>query len=382
MGKGGSTIKKKLGILVNPIAGMGGAVGLKGTDGIATLKKAVEMGAKPLSPERAKVFLTELNPVRNVIELYTAPGEMGANEALEVSFKPRVIGKIQKNTTADDTKNAVKLICEQEVDLLVVCGGDGTMIDVLEAMDQNMPIPILGVPTGVKMHSAVFAVNPKAAAKIALQFLWDELPIRETEVMDVDENAFRQGRLSADLKGFLLVPYEPSLLQGAKVGSPITADEELDREAIARRIVEELEPETLYILSAGTTVKAITDELGVEKTLLGVDLLHSSEIIKFDVNEQQIIELINEKKEDCKIIVSPIGHQGFLFGRGNQQISPKVIRKIGGLKNVIIIATPFKISTLDTLRVDTGDPELDLLLKGYVRVVTGYHTQQVLRLVS
>jgi predicted polyphosphate/ATP-dependent NAD kinase len=358
---------------------MGGAVGLKGTDGIATLKKAVEMGAKPLSPERAKVFLTELNPVRNVIELYTAPGEMGANEALEVSFKPRVIGKIQKNTTADDTKNAVKLICEQEVDLIVVCGGDGTMIDILEAMDQNMPIPILGVPTGVKMHSAVFAVNPKAAAKIALQFLWDELPIRETEVMDVDENAFRQGRLSADLKGFLLVPYEPSLLQGAKVGSPITADEELDREAIARRIVEELEPETLYILSAGTTVKAITDELGVEKTLLGVDLLHNSEIIKFDVNEQQIIELINEKKEDCKIIVSPIGHQGFLFGRGNQQISPKVIRKIGGLKNVIIIATPFKISTLDTLRVDTGDPELDLLLKGYVRVVTSYHETNIMR---
>jgi len=369
---------KKLGILVNPIAGMGGAVGLKGTDGIATLKKAAEMGAKPLSPERAKTFLTELKPNQNAIELFTAPGEMGTNEALEVSFKPRVIGRIQKNTTADDTKNAIKSMCEQQVDLIVICAGDGTMIDVLEVMDQNMPIPILGVPTGVKMHSAVFAVNPKAAAKITLQFLWDELPLREAEVMDVDEEAYRQGRLSADLKGFLLVPYEPSLMQGVKVGSPITADEELDREAIAKRIVEEMNPETLYILSAGTTVTAIANELGLKKTLLGVDLLQNKEIIKHDVNEQQILEIL-KKKRDCKIIVSPIGQQGFIFGRGNQQISAKVIRQVGGLKNVIILATPFKVSTLDVLRVDTGDIKLDNSLKGYVRVVTGYHETKVIR---
>jgi len=358
---------------------MGGAVGLKGTDGIETLNKAVEMGAKPLSPKRAKEFLRELKPVQNAIELIVASGEMGANEALEISFKPRVLGKIQGKTTAEDTKNAVRLICEQEVDLLVVCGGDGTMIDVLEAMDQNMPIPILGVPTGVKMHSAVFAVNPKAAAKIALQFLWDELPLREAEVMDVDEEAYRRGRLSADLKGFLLVPYEPSLLQGAKVGSPITADEGLDREAIARRIVEEMNPETLYILSAGTTVNAIADLLGVEKTLLGIDLLQNKEIIKHDVNEQHILEVL-KKKRDCKIIVSPIGQQGFIFGRGNQQISPKVIRQVGS-KNVIIVATPFKISTLDILRVDTGDIKLDTSLKGYVHVVTGYHETKVIRVV-
>jgi predicted polyphosphate/ATP-dependent NAD kinase len=375
--KGGPTIKKKLGIIVNPIAGMGGAVGLKGTDGVETLKKAIEMGAKPLSPERAKEFLNELKPVQNLIEVITSPGKMGANEALEVGFKPKIIGKIAKKTTEDDTKNVVKMMLKEEVDLLVICGGDGTTIDVLEAMDPSMPIPVLGVPTGVKMHSAVFAINPKAAAKIALQFLWDELPLREAEVMDVDEEAFRQGRLSADLKGFLMVPYEPSLLQGAKVGSPTTADERLDREAIAKRIVEEMDPETLYILSAGTTVKAITDEIGVEKTLLGADLLQNKEIIKQDVNEQQILEVL-KKKGDCKIIVSPIGHQGFIFGRGNQQISSKVIRQVG-LKNIIIVATPFKLSTLDILRVDTGNPDLDNSLKGYIRVVSGYHETNVVR---
>jgi predicted polyphosphate/ATP-dependent NAD kinase len=377
MGKGGSTIKKKLGIIINPISGMGGAVGLKGTDGIETLKKAIEMGAKPLSRERAKLFLAELKPVQNAIELYTAPGDMGANEALEINFKPRIIGEIKENTTADDTKNAIKLMYKQEVDLIVVCGGDGTMIDVLEAMGQSMPIPVLCVPTGVKMHSAVFAVNPKAAAKIALQFLWDELPLREAEVMDIDEEAYRRGRLSADLKGFLVVPYEPSLLQGAKVGSPTSADEELDREAIARRIVEEMNPETLYILSAGTTVNAIADLLGLEKTLLGIDLLQKKEIIKHDVNEQHILEVL-KKKRDCKIIVSPIGQQGFIFGRGNQQISPKVIRQVG-LQNVIIVATPFKISTLDIIRVDTGDSELDKSIRGYVRVITGYHETKLMR---
>jgi len=358
---------------------MGGAVGLKGTDGIETLKKAVELGANPLSPEKAKVFLIELKPVRNKIKLVTAPGEMGENEAFEIGFKPQVIGKPHKKPTANDTKNAIRLMCEQEVDLIVVCGGDGTMIDVLEVMGQNMPIPVLGVPTGVKMHSAVFAVNPKAAAKIALQFLWDELTVREAEVMDVDEEAYRQNRLSADLKGYLLVPFEPTLLQGCKVGSPPTIDEGLDRDAIARRIIEEMTPETLYILSAGTTVAAITDNLGVKKTLLGIDLLQNKKILKLDVNEQQILDKIKEHKRECKIIVSPIGCQGFIFGRGNQQVSPKVIREVGGLKNVIIVATPFKISTLDILRVDTGDATLDNSLKGYVRVVSGYHEQQVMR---
>ena len=358
---------------------MGGAVGLKGTDGEEILRKALEMKAQPLSPERAKTFLAELKPVRNAIELVAASGEMGANEALEVGFKPRIIGKLQAKTTADDTKNAVRLMCEHEVDLIVICGGDGTMIDVLEAMGQSMPIPVLGVPTGVKMHSAVFAVNPKAAAKIALQFLWDELTIREAEVMDVDEEAYRQGRLSADLKGFLLVPFESTLLQGCKVGSPPTIDEGLDREAIARRIIEEMNPEPLYILSPGTTVAAITDKLGVKKTLLGIDLLQNKKIFKFDVNEQQILDIIKEHKRECQIIVSPIGCQGFIFGRGNQQISPEIIRQVHGLKNVIIVATPFKISTLDTLRVDTGDFELDNSLKGYVRVVAGYHETIVMR---
>jgi len=366
---------KKLGLIINPIAGLGGSVGLKGTDGIEIVKRAIALGAKPVAPDRAKETLRELSPIKDMIELITCPKEMGETEARECGFDPIVIGNISaERTTAEDTRDAAKAMQKLSVDLLLFCGGDGTGADIVDAIDKK--IPIIGIPAGVKMHSAVFATTPIAAARVTIRYLKEGLPLREEEVVDIDEVAFREGRLSTSLKGYALVPYEPLYLQGVKVASPITRDDELDKEAIARRVIEEMDPNILYILGTGTTLKPITNLLKAEKTPLGVDLLENKQIIAKDVNEKQILKAISGKS--VKIIITPIGNQGFIFGRGNQQISPEVIKKVG-LKNIIVIATPYKLSTTPVLRVDTGDKELDSSLKGYMKVISGYTEKRVLK---
>ncbi len=361
-----------LGFIVNPIAGMGGAVGLKGTDGPEVLKRAIELGAKPVAPERARKFLMELQPLKEKIRLVAAAGLMGEDEARECGFNPVVIGERKEETTPEDTRRAAAEMKKLGVDLLVFCGGDGTARDVLDAVD--MDIPVLGVPTGVKMHSAVFAVNPKAAARIAIRFLWGELPLKEGEVMDVDEEAYRAGRLSAKLYGYVMTPYEPTLLQGMKIPSPVAEDELENKRAIAKYVVENMEPGVIYIVGPGTTTRPIAEELGVEKTLLGVDLICDGELLARDVNEAEILSKIRGRK--AKIIVTPIGGQGFIFGRGNQQISPSVIRMVGK-DNIIVVASKSKIMGLKKLRVDTGDPELDDLLRGYMRVIVDYGEEAV-----
>ena len=225
-------------------------------------------------------------------------------------------------------------LADAKADLLVFCGGDGTARDILEAI--NLSIPALGVPTGVKMHSSVFAIDPEAAAKIAIGFLWDELPLREAEVMDVDENAFREGRVSSKLYGYMLTPYEPYLIQGAKMASPITESELRNQAAIAIYIIETMKPDVIYIVGPGTTTRTIGDLLDTKKTLLGVDIFYNKKIVASDVNEKQILVAIRGKA--AQIIVTPIGGQGFVFGRGNQQISPGVIHQVG-LDNIVVVAT-------------------------------------------
>jgi predicted polyphosphate/ATP-dependent NAD kinase len=262
-------------------------------------------------------------------------------------------------------------IAKRDVDLLIFCGGDGTARDVLSAIDKQ--VPVLGVPTGVKMHSAVFAVDPKAAARIALKFLRKKLPLWEAEVMDINEEAFRRGRISARLHGYLLTPYEPTLIQVAKMASPMTRSELRNQAALAIYVIETMKPDIVYIVSAGTTTRTIGDLLDEKKTLLGVDLFCNKKLIAKDVNEKQILEKIKEK--EAKIIVTPIGGQGFIFGRGNQQISPEVIRQVS-LDNIIVIATENKMKSLKRLRVDTGDTELDAAFRGTINVVTDYKVKQ------
>jgi predicted polyphosphate/ATP-dependent NAD kinase len=365
---GGLLNLKTIGLIVNPIAGMGGSVGLKGTDGEEILERALSLGAKPVAPQRAEIFLSHLKHLSGDVAVLVGAGWMGEFEAQNVGIEHTVIGERKKKTTVEDTKRMAGEMLGEDIKLIVFCGGDGTARDIMDAI--GMRLPALGIPSGVKMHSAVFAVNPEDAAKVAFRFLYEGLPLREAEVMDVDEASFREGRLSAKLYGYMLVPYEPEMIQGVKEASVLTDDELYNQAAIAVYFIEEImKPDTLYILGPGTTIRAITALLNEGKTLLGVDLLLNGKVIKRDVNESEILESIRGRR--AKIVVTPIGGQGFIFGRGNQQISHRVIREVG-LENIIVLATRHKIKRLKCLRADTGDTELDGRLGGYIRVIIDY----------
>jgi len=363
---------KAIGLIVNPIAGMGGAVGLKGTDGKDTLAKAVALGAKPMAHMKAELFLSELAAVKNSVHLIVGAGAMGEDDAKRCGFTSSVFGDSKLETTAEDTREIARKIAEQGVGVLVFCGGDGTARDIQKAVD--MKVPVLGVPTGVKMHSAVFAVTPAAAARVAVGFLWGGLPLREAEVMDVDEAAFRDGRVSAQLFSYVLTPYEPHLIQANKLASPMTESEVRNQAAIAIYVIENMKPDVVYIIGPGTTTRTIGDLLDEKKTLLGVDLFCNKKIFDKDANEQQILAAIRGKT--AHIIVTPIGGQGFVFGRGNQQISPEVIRQVG-LDNIVVVATESKLRSLKSLRVDTGDPCLDAAFRARgLKVIVDYKKER------
>jgi predicted polyphosphate/ATP-dependent NAD kinase len=370
---------KKLGLIVNPIAGMGGRVGLKGTDGWETLERARALGAVSTSPARAVEALRRLIPLRENIKVITYPHEMGEDEARECGFNPTIIGSATRgNTTPTDTIKAAKELVERGVDLILFAGGDGTARDIYEAIDSR--VPALGIPTGVKIQSGVFAINPARAGDLAAKYLRGEpMDLRELEVMDIDEEAYRENRLSARLYGYLMVPYRETVIQSSKEASQ--GSEKITLEAIASEVVEEMDDEHVYIIGPGTTTRPIAEALGLEKTLLGVDVVQGGKLVASDVNEEKILGLIEGRK--AKIIVTVIGGQGFVFGRGNQQISPRVIREVGR-DNVIIVATPEKLAALKgrTLIVDTGDRDVDMMLSGYHKVVTGYARRSVYKIRS
>ena len=371
----------KIAFIVNPIAGMGGRVGLKGTDGV--LEKAIELGAKPVAPERATEFLKELkeSEVMDKIKIFTCPGQMGEEEAKKVGINIEIFPMEKRaTTTAEDTKQAVKLAVESpyNVDLIVFVGGDGTARDILDALkEKECEIPVLGVPAGVKMYSGIFAVNPAEAVEVLEAYINGEAEITEFEIMDADETAIRSDRFAIRLYGYLKGPYLPMRIQGTKQVSPETADEKENQRAIAKFVIENIKPDAAYILGPGTTVKTLADMLGIKKTVLGVDLYQKGKVIN-DVNEKTLIENIEDWKNTW-IIVSPIGGQGMIFGRGNQQISPEIIKRVGK-EHIIVLATKSKIQRIEggLLRVDTGDAETDEMLRGYIKVITDYREWRLL----
>ena len=366
-----SNTRRIVGFIVNPVAGMGGKVGLKGTDGTNTLQKALLLGAEPIAPTRAKLFLSKLIPIKEEIHLIVGSASMGEYEARDYEFHFEVVGRKKNQTTSEDTIKAAKKIIEKKAEILVFCGGDGTARDIQNAI--NTSIPVLGVPTGVKMHSGVFAVSPSAAAIITARFLFEDLPLREMEIMDVDETAFRDGRLSVKLHGYMLTPYEPQFIQSSKIATSTTESELHNQAAIALYVIEEMKNNIVYIIGPGTTTRTIADLLDEKKTILGVDIFLDKKIIDRDVNEKQILMKIQGRK--AKIIVTPIGGQGFIFGRGNQQISSKVIRAVG-VDNILVVATKSKLGSLKTLRVDTGDVFLDNELRGEITVIVDYKEER------
>ncbi|NHJ04309.1 MAG: ATP-NAD kinase [Candidatus Heimdallarchaeota archaeon] len=374
-------LEKKIlvGLIINPIAGVGGRIGLKGSDNSKEIWKKLEDGEGfKIANDRARRFLKTIGNFTNNITFLCMNNEMGEMTLKEFNYNFEIIGNYTEKPTREDTKIAAKKILEREADLLIFVGGDGTAGDIFEAIGDK--IPVLAIPSGVKMHSACFALSPEIAGEIFKQFHSGNLNLMLSEVMDIDEEAFRAGRVSAELKGMINIPYLVAAFQGGKMASPSSFDEKHDQKVIAQRVSEDMERDTLYFLGSGTTCKAVADFMQLDKTLLGIDAIYNRKLIAKDLNEKQMLELLKLYPKS-KIIVTVIGNQGFIFGRGNQQISPSVIRKVGK-NNIILIATISKLEKTEKLRVDTGDLELDKQLHGFIRVITSYHEDLMMRIVD
>ena len=364
---------KKLGLLINPVAGMGGSVGLKGTDHM--VEEAIRRGAKPRANDRVRQALKELLEIKNEWEIVTCPGDMGEDTAKSMGFRTTVLHTGGRRSLKDlfdssrtDTIVLSKAMEEAGVDLLLFAGGDGTARDIYEGVGTELPA--LGIPAGVKIHSPVYAKNPQSAGDLAKLWLTGKVTkTAEQEVLDIDEELYRQEIINTRLYGYLSVPLEHVFTQNRKAPTPLS--ETASIESIAHEIVEHMEEDTYYLIGAGTTTRGVMQMLGLKNTLIGVDLIRNKELVANDIYGDKILDFIKGKK--TKLIVTVTGGQGFLFGRGNQQITPEVIREIGK-ENIIILATKAKIAEFhhQPFLVDTPDEELNKELCGYYRVITAY----------
>ena len=373
----------KLGFVINPYAGIGGAVALKGSDGQAIIEQAFSRGAEPQAQARATVAMQQIATDSDVLHetiIFTAANTMGEAVLRSLDLPCEVLYRGEEQTTAADTKNVIRLFVEQQVDFIVFAGGDGTARDVLDVLSSelNSSIPVIGIPAGVKIHSAVYAVTPVHAGElINLVLTGEPMSLHESPVMDLDENAFREGHVNARCYGYLSVPVDDTRMQLIKQGGLNYHD--IAVQDIAADIIENMEPDIFYLIGSGSTTAEIMDQLSLENTLLGIDIVYNQELIASDVDEQTILKTI--QNNPAKIVVTTIGGQGHVFGRGNQQLSSKVIRQVGR-ENIIIIATNEKLRSLDKRPMisDTGDVDLDQHLAGLYPVVTGYQQKTLYKL--
>ncbi|QSG06314.1 ATP-NAD kinase family protein [Halapricum desulfuricans] len=358
---------RTIGFVVNPIAGMGGRVGLKGTDG--KLSQARERGARPRAPDRAREALEAMAATDTDVMLVTYAGVMGASAAREAGFDPEIIGEPEAGpdaavdeTTAEDTRAAVQAFLDRGVDVVVFVGGDGTAVDVAEALGES-DVPVFGVPAGVKVYSSVFGVTPRAAGRVAATFD----AVTDGEVNDIDEQAYREGEVRSELHAVVTVPRARQRQSSKQLAGGTV-------EAVAEGVAEEARPDVTYVLGPGGTVGAIKSRLGFDGSPLGVDVWRDGELLVADAREDEILDVLGDENV---IVVSPIGGQGFVFGRGNQQLSPAVIRQC----ETEIVASRRKVDQLGVLRVDTGDADLDDRLRGWHRVRVGRFERRLMEIV-
>lgn len=354
---------RRIGVVVNPVAGMGGRVGLKGTDG--KVDEAIERGATPRAVDRAVTALESLARHDGGIELLAAGGSMGADAAREAGFDPDVVteprGDAPGETSAEDTREAVRAFVDRDVDLVVFVGGDGTAVDVAGVLDgAGVETPMLGVPAGVKVYSSVFGVTPQDTGTVAATY--DR--VEDREINDIDEDAYRGGEVETELRAVRPVPVADELQASKQIGGGSVG-------TLAAGFADSVTPGTTYVLGPGSTVGAIKRELGFEGSPLGVDVWRAregdgpaGELLVADATETEILEALGERNV---AVVSPIGGQGFLFGRGNDQISPTVLARC----DVDVVASTTKLDELDVLRVDTGDETTDEALRGWTKVRVG-----------
>ena len=382
------SIQFKLGFIINPIAGLGGSVALKGSDNVVA--QALALGAEPKANQRAKQALEILLPYKEQITIYTADKQMGEECALALGFNVEVV--YQSNTkqgntmqsSSSDTENAVKVMTEHHVDILLFAGGDGTARNVCTIVGamQDQSFPVLGIPAGCKIHSGVYAITPKAAGRVIELMVTKQLvTLTEADVMDIDESLFRNGIVKAKRFGEMKIPSELRYIQAVKSGGKEL--DELVLQDISADVIERMDDE-LFIIGSGSTTAFLMEELALDNTLLGVDAVYQQTLLQNDLTEAQLWQLLQEHAQQgtkTKLVITLIGGQGHIFGRGNQQLSPRIIRFIlaqqGGHENIIIIATKTKLAALNSrpLIADTGDSELDQQLCGYFSITTGYKDQ-------
>jgi len=365
----------RLGLIINPWAGIGGSVALKGSDGVAA--EALALGAVPLAQQRAKAALDQLIPFKAQVQILTVAGLMGEDLARELGFAVTVVYQSSSEpSTAADTEAAARCLATAGIDLLLFAGGDGTARNICSVVDTQTTV--LGIPAGCKIHSGVYAITPAAAGKVVAQMIQGELvSVQEAQVMDIDEAAFRQGSVRAKRFGQMQIPTELRYVQSVK--SSGKESEELVLDDLASYVVAQMDPDTRYVMGSGSTIAAVMAELGLPNTLLGVDVVENGELIAADVTASQLQRLI--KPGATKLLITLIGGQGHIFGRGNQQLSPTVIRQIGR-DNIQLVATKTKLQQLNgrPLISDSGDAALDHELQGMMKVLCGYNDYVMYRL--
>lgn len=359
----------KIGFLVNPVSGMGGRVGLKGTDEASILARARKLGAVPEASSRARRALKPLAPIQDKFKIFTVSGSMGESDLRNAGFSPEnIFPAPDKNTEAKDTINAALYFAERDVDLILFTGGDGTARNILQVVGNR--IAILGIPAGVKMHSGVFAVSPEAAGRLVCHYFNSNSMYRRftsAEVMDIDEAAQRDNRLSAKLYGVARVPVMKDLIQNAK--SAALPSEAACLRATTSEFVREMDYHRAYIIGPGTTTQLLFTHLGLTGTLMGVDVIQRGKLICKDANEAELLSIV--KNTPASIVLGVVGGQGFVLGRGNQQISASVIEQVG-TQNIVVIASVEKLIALRGHRilVDTGSSKLDSMLSGFTPIRT------------
>ena len=376
----------RIGILVNPDAGLGGRLGYKGTDGRAAEARAA--GAVDRSGPRMTDALSRfselLSHLREAPHLMSCSGRMGSDWIpAGISFEEMV--RAPAESTAEDTRRAVSELLDANIDLLFYAGGDGTTRDIVAALEeaQRTDLPLVGVPTGVKMHSGCFAATPRAAAEVLAAWLAGDLMLASTEVMDLDEEAYREGEWKVRMYAEVQTPSSPRWMQGAKMRVAAAEEEEV-LEGLAAHVGElaQENPGMLIIWGSGGTLRAMSENLGMQTTLLGIDASRDGVLVGRDLAEDGLLELLDGNgSAGVLLLLSPMGGQGFLIGRGNLQLSPEVLRAVG-VDNILGVATPGKLAILSELRIDSGDSDLDADIRElrYLRVLQGFRTTRLIRI--
>jgi predicted polyphosphate/ATP-dependent NAD kinase len=365
----------RLGLLINPYAGIGGSMALKGSDHV-DIPRLIAQGGQCLAEKRVATLLCGLRPYQADIQWLAAPSIMGAAVLTKSEFSVQVVGSLNTAvSSAEDTERLAVALVDAGVDLLLFVGGDGTarnIVNGLRAAGYEQQL-VLGIPAGVKMHSGVYTVSPQAAIPIVASLVHGE-PVSTAiqEVRDIDEEALRQGQLNSRYYGELRVPNDSRYVQQVK--NTALPNEQASQLEIAAGIVDEMDNDTLYLIGCGTTPKAIMDELNLPNSLLGIDVLLGRTLIATDVTAIELEALLSQYPyHSVVLLITAIGGQGHIIGRGNQQLSSAVLARVGKHNTRVLIA-PTKLAEFEQrpLLIDSGDPVLDQQWSGLITLYTGY----------